>query len=478
MIMVGMLSATLLAFFFPDLWTFRISRYFRPFIAYVLAVAFCSIYDFMKSISSKWYIRINIVSRQVTLGLNKIASISFIGVLLISMYPSLIGPLYKVCLSNTSKPAIADYEYETAAWLKNNMPKSTVIVSDYKTMLYLTSLSDKLCLTNAMEYARELSEEQKHILAWIKYNIFKAPNSQTAFYAIYHLTNLIKFWRSGELFYMNYSGIRVEELTFVIVISSRTVKWLESEADEIHYAQFSKVPSKYLQLFEDVNYFSLVYEIENKIYVFKARPLKNGEVLTIPYLGFADPQAYLEDDWNDDRLTNRVPMSFTLEGIKTFKGRPEWIIVSGSPSVHNGMLILPAGNVSQQRIRTLSEFTTGMWKLDFQFTNVPQKGAFLFIIWAMDGSNQWYVSVSSDAIRLNKVNSGFVSTLIMKNWIADTNWHTLEVTRDNSGNWILYIDGLELGTAKDTFTPIANYLEINNIADQEVHVDNIKLYSF
>lgn len=260
--MIFMLSATLLIFFLPDISLIRGYKQFSPFMAYVLSIAVYSIYHkFRFPIDTKGKNK-----RKLT----KSMSVILTALILISILPPLYQPHFKSARSWASHQVITKYEYDAAFWIKKNLPEATIVVSDYRTMLFLNSLGNKIWITGKRMYGTWLSHSSsKEALEIIKYKILKGYNSEEAYANIYRLLTLI---HPEELQYMRYAGIDPKDITVIVVISSRTVKWIEQKGiNDIMDAQYSKVNPKYIKIFNNTMYFELLYKIDNNLYIFKVK---------------------------------------------------------------------------------------------------------------------------------------------------------------------------------------------------------------
>ena len=85
---------------------------------------------------------------------------------------------------------------------------------------------------------------------------------------------------------------------------------------------------------------------------------------------------YIEDDWNDNSLTNRsakekgLYYSYSEGGTgDLLKGvyRPKWKVMRGSPTVTSGELVIQSGDYPY--IQTQSKITTGSWSYDWRDLN-------------------------------------------------------------------------------------------------------------
>jgi len=166
--------------------------------------------------------------------------------------------------------SIADYEYEAALWIKENLPETTVIVSDYKTIQILGSIGDTVWLPGRSMGAETLDEKSKELLNRIKNDVFKANYSEEVFRTILTLPKLMHV---HDRRYIEYAGIKQDNLTFIVVLSSRTVKWLNQQSiNDVLEAQYTSIPQEYLRIFSDPKYFELIYaDKDGYLYIFKLR---------------------------------------------------------------------------------------------------------------------------------------------------------------------------------------------------------------
>jgi hypothetical protein len=116
--------------------------------------------------------------------------------------------------------------------------------------------------------AKSLDNKSQELLNIIKNEVFKANSSEEAFHKILTLPKLMHV---QDKRYIEYAGIRQDDLTFIIVLSSRTVKWInQQDINDVTEAQYMNVPLEYLKIFTDPKYFKLIYKDENGLlYIFK-----------------------------------------------------------------------------------------------------------------------------------------------------------------------------------------------------------------
>jgi len=230
-------------------------------MAYTLSYAVYSMYLKIESFNIRFDIRNE--------KLDKMLSLFILLLILIPIIPTLDDPLIEASIRWSSQGKfVADYEWEAAEWIRNNLPENIAIVSDYETIMILTPLGNKMWVTAKGMDIRDISrnEECKQVMQIIKYEILKSNSSESAYLAIQKLRSLIHV---QERSYMSYIGMDPNELDFIVVVSSRTVKWIEQEGiTDVFEPQYFDVDPKYLQVF-NAKHFKLLYMIDSKLYIFK-----------------------------------------------------------------------------------------------------------------------------------------------------------------------------------------------------------------
>jgi len=260
---LSMFTITLFIYFLPDYWTYREYKQFSPFMAIIIANAF---YDpFYKIVTTRVLIKRPQINTKLMF--KRVFPIFCMYILLL---PSLILPLYSrfsyTPPGSNIHSLIAEYEYITAMWIRENFPENTKIISDFMTMVLITPLADKIWLIDKKMAVELLNYREKQLLLQIKYGIFLANDSKTAYENILTVANYTPWF---EQYYLKQTGLSGNTSTILIVISARTVKWLEQESlKEVRYPQYQDVDFKYLKIFLDDRYFTLVFKIDRKIYVF------------------------------------------------------------------------------------------------------------------------------------------------------------------------------------------------------------------
>ena len=190
------------------------------------------------------------------------------------------------------------------------------------------------------------------------------------------------------------------------------------------------------------------------------RSLVDGaEISAIP-----DPDVYLDDDWGDNKLTDRDDSGTTIYNGVEGVYRPEWSIDDGSPSVDNDQLNIQDGDVITYEFadelpintETVEWIAKGIdlsnnggsggdasslaifsetTDVVNEFRNFDRSYSFFF-----DGSNTFRFVEYSDG-NFNVLSDGH----------SPSSPFDLRAKRDENGNWELWVGDID-GDADDTFS--------------------------
>lgn len=175
---------------------------------------------------------------------------------------------------------------------------------------------------------------------------------------------------------------------------------------------------------------------------------------------------YIEDDWDDNALTNRTNsregyflhpsddlLSGDFEAGDALKGvyRPDWRQVEGSATVSGGLLRVPADTTAI--ISSPSEFNTGTFETTFSLGSAGSAGTLGLRFVATNNNNTLEVAINyaGPNYTLRKQDGGTFTELTSSAKAPDSG--TAKVTRDSYGNFELFLDGVSEGVATDTFVP-------------------------
>jgi len=268
---LSMFSYTSFLYFFPDYNMKRALNLITPFMAISISQTVFMLYK--KIIDKFSYYFKSHLHKKYTL-INMIV-LFFILIIVMSSLPY---PLYTKFsrykpLSKTGSN-MTQYEYEAAVWLRENTNETEVILSDYWTMMLLNQISNKIWTIGPSMEVQYLPEENNDFLFYLKHNLFNAQDGKQAYQAIRYLPIMLDVnmhWT--EKYYMHCRRLYISDLTFLIVLSPRTVAWMEkSDQSKLVHDQrlpiFSSINLENLDIFDD-DRFKLIYEIPSKLYIFR-----------------------------------------------------------------------------------------------------------------------------------------------------------------------------------------------------------------
>lgn len=208
--------------------------------------------------------------------------------------------------------------------------------------------------------------------------------------------------------------------------------------------------------------------------------LKSGGMF-IDYGGNArDNQTQLVDDFNDGRWSSNRLSTSSLEH------RPLWKDKGGSIRANGGVLRFPPGHNTTQNTQLKDEHANmpDSVTFDYQLQSRPSTGNFR-VYWMHSDSGGYFrtrLRTGGNIALDRSVGGNSKNGIISGSRSDDTSWHTVEVTRTESGNWDLYEDGRHIGGTSDTGIPSRGSSDwkvaLENSFDAEVHFDNLRLGNF
>lgn len=159
--------------------------------------------------------------------------------------------------------ALYPYEIEAAYWIRNNLPKNTLLISDYFSMWVLTPLSNKIWAIDEYMLFHDMPQHLRENIYVIKDFIFRANSSYIAYKNIIYLKEKIPI---QEKIYLKYLG--KNDTDVIIVITSRTISWIRASTyDPFIYCPPGSIDVDFpeLKIFKSSEYFDLIYRNDNVI---------------------------------------------------------------------------------------------------------------------------------------------------------------------------------------------------------------------
>jgi hypothetical protein len=195
----------------------------------------------------------------------------------------------------------------------------------------------------------------------------------------------------------------------------------------------------------------------------------------------------IHDDWEDNKAVtsrdNRATTPASILGANQFaqKFRPLWTTVGGTTTCSAGKLI---SNEAADRVKITSTFMVGTWEINFRFTATAGGDDLMFYFIYVDSSNWYAVRINNDTAgpfyKLRKKVTGTESDIISSTLTPNTIEHTCKLTRDASGNFELFFDGVSKGTATNNEISSSSELHLAKVdtvvAGSSKELDNLKVY--
>ena len=183
-------------------------------------------------------------------------------------------------------------------------------------------------------------------------------------------------------------------------------------------------------------------------------------VIAIP-----DSEIYLQDDWGDNRLTNREDSDTTthngVEGIY----RPEWTVDAGDVEAQNEQLEVRDQGILRADINlNLDETVTWEFSGVSEETVIDDDGDLVQLGLFSESdeftannrvrfyNDSYLISIDENAnhTELLKYDGNERTEIITGSYQGSGSDDVYKVTRTSSGNWELFVNGNSIGTGEDT----------------------------
>lgn len=188
---------------------------------------------------------------------------------------------------------------------------------------------------------------------------------------------------------------------------------------------------------------------------------------------------YIEDDWNDNAVTNRTNASkgyyynyHTGGSGDLLKGvyRPRWIAETGSISASNGKLQLGTDALAV----TPSDITVGTFQVNFTLSNSGTLGTHGCDWLRIDGNNRYSSTYDGNqGYALDKVVNGSGTELLTASYSQTETQREDRMTRNSYGNIETFTDGSSNGTTTDTDITESNQIGLGGSYNASMDHDNL-----
>ena len=149
------------------------------------------------------------------------------------------------------------YEYKAYLWIKNNIPKDTVILSDKQTMIQVNGIANKGNINLNKKNINLFEKEMQEIL------LMKYPED-----SYYKISNLLRNESViCEKLMFSKKCVSYENRNKIIVIGEKTSNFAINGGDQWYVRNFRKFSG--FDKFFNNTYFTLLYRDSNKVYVFE-----------------------------------------------------------------------------------------------------------------------------------------------------------------------------------------------------------------
>jgi len=196
-------------------------------------------------------------------------------------------------------------------------------------------------------------------------------------------------------------------------------------------------------------------------------------------IGTGGRRGIIGDDWEDNKLTSRDNAATVASGLGRIvqKFRPEWNVISGTPTVSSGKLYLD--NTCELQISC--SHVVGAWQFKIEWVGRGYYTSWCYIkFMCVDANNAYYFKTSSrnssSEHGLCKIVNGEATSLIT--FALDSSVRIIKITRDSNGNFEIFRDGESQGTVTDTDITSSNYFNIkfNKSTYGNLYLDNLEVY--
>ena len=208
-------------------------------------------------------------------------------------------------------------------------------------------------------------------------------------------------------------------------------------------------------------------------------------------IGTGGRRGYIGDDWSDNKITSRDNAATVATALSKIyqKFRPEWSIenigTSSDPYADSGQLVFlnDVDNTGQKGVYTSLNTNTGTFKIKFKqaTTTTDNSGVCPIQICSsswVSGGEGYDLMYRTDGSEYTLWKGRHNTAIISSTWDGDTAWHEAKITRDSSGNFELFYDGVSKGTATDTDYTSFNTLEVfyTNGVQIDTYFDDLEVF--
>lgn len=244
----------------PDAFAYRTNKGMVPFLAFLLVAGADGIGSYARQ-ALRWLTSdVPLVQEMAQLGL------------VAAVLPALLVPFLNDIAPlpfRTHNSVITDVEYELADWFAQHTDENVRIISDYQTMFVISSLSNKVSLSERRYLPNEMSEPGREQMYYIKEAVLGASDSCSA----YDAARTLKGSESPrERRYLESLGAESEKPDYYVVWTAKTFIWERQEGISPRHSMIGDVYPTMVEPFLDSRFFQLEAALSNQAYVFRVLP--------------------------------------------------------------------------------------------------------------------------------------------------------------------------------------------------------------
>lgn len=277
----------------PDVFAYRTNKAMLPFLAFLVVAGADAIGSYMRD-AAGW-----IASDRPLI--QELAQLGLVAAVLPALLIPLLDEATALPLGKSHNSVIDDVDYELADWFRRETDENARIISDYQTMLVLSSLANTIGVSERRYLPSEMSDVGRQQMSSIKDDLLGADDGCDAHAAAAMLRGAEP---ARERRYLESVGAELDEPAYYIVWTAKTYTWTQHELGIAPVrTMLGNVYPSMVEPFLDPRFFELAAILGNDAYVFRVRdePLEPAQAINDPQvalamsevLGVANPPAEL-----------------------------------------------------------------------------------------------------------------------------------------------------------------------------------------
>jgi hypothetical protein len=262
------LFALLLLYFSPEGWFNRFRIYFPAFFAYNFTYFILVLINSIDSFLTKTKITFKLGKLKLRI-IRYMTCIIVVLVTILIFLPPLIQKFNPLNLCGYDKYTFFEQElYDVAYWIKQNTPPTSIIISDWETQLFISSIANRIAPTSYIVWLPQLPNKIREYLL----NLNTALKNHNSSLLERLLSNVPLIKNEKNLLEHNMKKEGILPIRVYLVITRNTITAI-NKSDLPNYAvtcvkpNISEEPLVFWLM--ELHYLKIVYVQENRAYVFE-----------------------------------------------------------------------------------------------------------------------------------------------------------------------------------------------------------------